>query len=77
MASIEFCIKYPEPLEETHKTPEQETPTRTALAAAPSEALPDENERDEHPEPSAKPSGNGVSDQEKAAKKPNPDDTAS
>ncbi len=70
-------VKYPEPLEETKKTPEQETPTRPAFAGAPSEALPDENERDEHPEPSAKPSGNGVSGQEEAAEKPNPDDTAS
>jgi len=68
-------VKYPEPLEETKKTPEQETPTRPVIVAAPSEVLQDE--QDEHPEPRAATSGNGVSGQEEAAEEPNPDDTAS
>ena len=46
------------------------------MVAAPSEALQDEDERDEHPEPGSRAatSGNGVSGQEEAAEEPNPDD---
>ena len=63
-------VKYPEPLDDSKRPEDMEAPTRPAFAAPLAKAAQDQKE----PDPSAAPSGNGVSDQQEAAEEPSPDD---